>query len=395
MNAVDAPSNGRSPVRIGTLESSALCIGYALGSFGAGAIPLWVAALLKAGSLSASEVGWLASGELFLLAISVLAISAWARAVPPRRVAALAASAVVTANLIAMIPTAPALVTGRLLSGLAMGALLASVTGVAARRQDAQRLLALMQAAMVALTSVAYFMSPILIGRFGPDRIFAILAGVGVVMVIAALMGLPTVAATSAAADRSIAANKLAPVIGCIALAFMSIGQNTIATYIFTIGNGLGIDAQTLGTVLAVAVPLALFGPLAAHLLGERMGLLRPLLLGQLLLAIDILFLVKSALPIPYCLFTAALGLLVAFCVPYAIALLGRLEASGRFASAAQAFIMIGSAAGPALGSKLIGTTGYQTLAFVAASSIAVSIALFTVAAAVGEIKVPAVTSRS
>ena len=394
MNTADVHSTRHGPVQVAKLEAPALCIGYALGNFGAGAIPLWVAAVIKAGSLTTSEVGWLASGELLLLAVSVLATSAWAGHLGPRRVAAFSALAVAAANIVALIPEAQALVIGRLLSGSAMGALLASITGVAARRPDAQRVLALMQAAMVILTSAAYFMSPILIGHFGPARIFAFLAGLGIITMSAALMGLPTFAVVPITVMRAAGAQTLAPLIGCVALAVVSIGQNTVATYIFTIGNGLGLDARTMGTVLAIAVPLALLGPFAAHRLGERVGLLRPLIFGQLLLAINILFLVRAPSPIMFCFFTAALGLLWTFCVPYAVAFLGRLEASGRLASAAQAFIMVGSAVGPALGGKMIGSAGFQTLAIVASSCIAVAIALFAAAASMTDVKISALASR-
>lgn len=388
MNFTDVHRRDRGLTRIARLEVPALCIGNAVGSCGAAVIPLWVAAVLKTGALSTTEVGWLASGELSALAISVLAVSAWGKHGSPRRVAAFAASAVVAANVVAMLSAVQTLVIGRLLSGLAWGALLASVTGGAARRLDAQRVLALMQAAMLVLTSVVYLVSPMLLGRFGPAGLFAILAGLGVVMLSAALVGLSDAATTASVVVRAASVHILPPIIGCVALATAYIGQNTIATYIIVIGNAHGIDARTMSIVLAIAAPLAMLGPFAAHRLGERLGLLRPLILGQLLLAIDILCLVRAASPILLCLSTAAFSLLAVFSVPYAITLLSRLDASGRFASAAPAFMLVGAAIGPALGSKIIDTTGFQTLALVAASCITVGIALFMVAASLGDIKV-------
>jgi len=229
--------------------------------------------------------------------------------------------------------------------------------------------------------SVIYFVSPLLVGRFGAAGLFAIFASVGGVMMVAALRGLPAVAVAASRVARAATAQTLAPLLGCVALAIVFAGHNAVWTYIITIGNSLGFDARTLGSMLAVAPPLALLGPVAAHLLGERLGLLRPLLLDLVLLAINILLLVHAAAPILFFLCTAALHVWVMFCLPYAIALLGRLDTSGRFASAAPAFMMVGGAAGPVLGSKLIGTNGFEPLAWVAVSCIAVGIALFGAAA--------------
>jgi predicted MFS family arabinose efflux permease len=368
-------------MRIARFEVAVLCLGSALGSGVSAAIPLWVAATIKSGSLSTPQIGWLASGELFSTAISSLAASAWARRESPRMVAAVAASVAVAANIVAMLPAAYTLVIGRLISGLATGALLAAVTGVAARRQDAQRVLALMQAGMVLLLSLIFFVSPGIIGRFGPAGLFAIFAGVGVIMSVAALISLPAETSSSPVATRVVGALKLAPILGSLALGVMALGQGTVWIYIVAIGNGLGLNAPTMGVVLAIVLPLAMLGPIAAYRLGERVGLVRPLIFGLVAMGVDAFFLVAAASPILFCITTSALDMTMLFCVPYAISLLSRLEPAGRFASAAPAFMTIGGAMAPALGSKLAGTARFEALAAVSASCMALSIVLFSAAA--------------
>lgn len=372
------------------LEVLALCIGNALGFAGSGSIPLWVAEMIKAGTLPTSQIGWLASGELFLLALSVLAVSAWGKQASPRKVAATAAVVVVLANVVAMVPAVPAVVIGRLLSGIAMGAILAAVTRVAARRPDAQRVLALMQAAMVVVVSILFFVSPTLIERFGVAGLFAIIAVTAVVGAIASLAGLPSTIAVHTAVVQAVRTSKLAPILGCLALAGVFVGQNMLWTYIVTIGNGLGFDGRTLGSVLAIVPPLAMLGPLAAHALGERLGLLWPLLLGLVLLGIDFFFVVGAGSLIQFCIFAAVLNVAILFFVPYGITLLSRLDASGRFAGAAPAFMMIGGAISPALGSRVLEMSQVQTLAPVAAACVALSIVLFLAAALLGGIRVSA-----
>jgi len=133
-----------------------LCLGYAIGGCDNSGIRLWVAALVKSGSLSSAQVGWLASGELFSLAIGVLAISASGSRINARWVAAIGAATLAAANCLALFPSTQTLVIGRLLSGLASGAVQASVIGIATRRPDAQRMLALMIAATVVLMSGSF-----------------------------------------------------------------------------------------------------------------------------------------------------------------------------------------------------------------------------------------------
>jgi hypothetical protein len=71
----DACSERRGLAQLDRLELPALCISYALGTCSSGAKPPGVATIVKAGSPSTTQVGWLASGELLATAISVLAMS--------------------------------------------------------------------------------------------------------------------------------------------------------------------------------------------------------------------------------------------------------------------------------------------------------------------------------
>lgn len=363
--------------RMARPEIAALCVGSALGYLGQGAQPLWVAAFISDHLFAASDVGWLASGELVLIALSTLAVSAWGQRLNPRIVAVTAALLIAVGNGVAILPEAASVVLGRLLSGVATGALLSSITGIAARRQDAQRVLALIQGAGLLFGSVVYFMSPTLVGRHGPGGLFALVGCLGIFAAMVCQLALANRPATPTQSERLAGISKLAPLLGCLALASVAMGMNTVWTYIITIGNGLGFNAPTMGKVLAVVGPLALLGPVASHLLGERAGLLRPLLVGLAVLAVDFFLIVAATSPVLLGLYSALLFLAAGFSTPYAIALVSKVDASGRFASAAPAFIMIGGAVGPKLGSGLVGPAHFQMLAAVAAGAVVVSILLF------------------
>jgi predicted MFS family arabinose efflux permease len=291
-----------------------------------------------------------------------------------------AATLAALANSIAMSAWANTLIAGRLLSGIATGVLVATVTRAAARREDAQRTLASMQAAAVLLVSMVFFISANLVDRWGPAGLFAILAGISGVMIAPALLGLPRITATHSNAVRITYTDRFTPVVACLGLVAVFIGQSSVSIYAITLGGAIGLDGRTMGMMLAIGLPLSMLGAIAARVLGERAGLLRPLLIGLALLMMSVFYLVKTGSPVVFCILADALGLFVEFCVPYAIAVLSRLDPSGHAASVAPGCMIVGLAVGPALAGKVIGTAGFQSLGLVAASSIGIGIALFAAA---------------
>lgn len=380
-----APSNpssrAREGGRIARFEVPALCIGNALGSCTPGVQSVWVAWFIKEGSLTRSEIGWIGSSEQLLIAISALAVSAWGQRVNRRYLAVAAATLIAVANAVAMMPTVPHMILGRLLSGMATGVLLACMIGIASRREGAQRVLAVMQASVVLLMSTIFLISPILVERFGPGGLFAFVASVAVAAAVALLVGLPDLRpAANQAAGLVTGIRWIAPILGCLGLMSLALGVNTVSVYLIAIGNRLGFGIETMGHVLALVGPVALLGPAFAHLMGERFGLLRPLVLGLAFIAANFFFLVHSGSAAILCFHAALQSMTLLFSMTYAIALVSRVDASGHFASAVPAFIMTGSAAGPRLGSELIGFAQFWPLALVAASSVTLGLILFVAA---------------
>jgi hypothetical protein len=208
------------------------------------------------------------------------------------------------------------------------------------------------------------------------------------VVAFISLLGLPNLAGVPAEAKQIARSLILAPLLGCLGLAVVFTGQTLLWTYIMVIGNALGFDGRTLGVLLAAVPWLAMLGPIAAHTLGERAGLLWPLLFGLVLLVIDCLLLVDMHSAVLFCLSAATLQLTLLFCVPYAIAFLGRLDLSGRFAAAAPAFMMIGGSLSPMLGGKFVGMGRFHLLSLIAALCVSAGVALFLIAACLRGMKV-------
>jgi predicted MFS family arabinose efflux permease len=382
-------------MRVSKAEVVTLCLGNALGFCGPAVMPLWVAYLMHGDLIAPRHVGWLASCELFLIAMGSLLISTARRAPAPRIVGAVAGAAVVIANILASFTDIRCLIAGRLLSGLSMGALLGVVNGVAARRADAHRVLALMQGSMVALLSVIYFAAPTLMGRYGLAGLLLNFVIVGTLFSVAAWMALPPSAARYVGSPTSGQSRWLAPTMGCLGLSGALISQNTVWTYIIAIGADRGFDSRTMGTLLALCGPLYMLGPIVARLLGERSGLKPPLLAALAIIALDLLLIPHIHSLVVFGICTTMLNALILFSVPYAITLLGRLDPTGRFSSAAPAFMMIGAAVGPALGSNMAVAGRFTPLVTLAAAIAVGSIILFQLATSVGMRGAGAHTARA
>jgi predicted MFS family arabinose efflux permease len=364
------------------LQVATLCLGNAIGFNGPAVMPLWVANLMHGDLLPPNRVGWLASGELLLIALGSLSVSAIGRHARPRSIGLIAAIIIVAANAVAGVPHVHTLIAGRLASGLAMGALLGVVNGVAARRHDAHRVLALMQASMITLLSVIFLSGPTLVSHFGLRGLFAGFIIIGSLVAVFSWFSLPSSAASRRTAELVTQSTWWVPLIGCLGLSAALISQNTVWTSIIAIGGDRGFDPHAMGVLLAICCPLCLLGPVGARVLGERFGLMRPLLSGMTVILVDLLLIPHTRSIFIFGVYTTVLNSLILFCVPYAIALLSRLDPTGRFASAAPAFMMTGAAVGPALGSHLALAGRYDLLTSFAAGIALISIVLFVSAQA-------------
>ena len=246
---------------------------------------MWIAAFIQRGVLTTAQVGWLASGELLLCALSCIAVSVWGARFRIRSVAVLAALLMMAVNLIAawsFRSLVAAFVIGRLASGAALGLVVSSITVTAARRANAVRTFALSLAAGMITGACFNLLAPVLMRS--PAMIFVLIAAVAGVAALAMLTGLPSGRfASNPNASRTLLnlqTRSAAPLTACFAYGMVAVGSASIAPFIFVIGKGLKFDVGDMGHAIATAWILNLAGPLIAHRLGERHNVMAPLVIG-------------------------------------------------------------------------------------------------------------------
>src|SRR5581483_3198047 len=96
---------------------------------------IWVASVIRGDVLTPRGAGWLASGQMFCVLLSILAVSQWGGRSKPKVLAAAAGGVMGGGNAIASMGSATAIVVGNVLAGVGAGALFATVLRIAVRQQ--------------------------------------------------------------------------------------------------------------------------------------------------------------------------------------------------------------------------------------------------------------------
>ena len=156
---------------------------------------------------------------------------------------------------------------------------------------------------------------------------------------------------------------------------FINYAANSgIWSYFERLGVSYGHAAKTVGPVVGASQLVALAGVFCAAALGGRVGKIKPILAGTVLITISTFFLFYSAsLTVFFCA-TAIFNFSITFLTPYYFILLGRMTPSGRGVLWGNLVLWLGFSSGPALVSFFIEDGNFD-------SSIAMTIAGFIISA--------------
>ena len=139
--------------------------------------------------------------------------------------------------------------------------------------------------------------------------------------------------------------------LGVLLLAlFINYAANSgIWSYFERLGVSYGHAAKTVGPVVGASQLVALAGVFCAVALGGRLGEIKPILAGTILITISTFFLFYSAsLTVFFCA-TAIFNFSITFLTPYYFILLGRMTPSGRGVLWGNLIMWLGFSSGPAL----------------------------------------------
>jgi predicted MFS family arabinose efflux permease len=356
------PSNLRDPLPLVVAAIAAQVIGGLVTQM----LPFMVSGLMDGLELSEQDAGLVTSVELFILAITAIAVAPVLLQFSYRRVVLIAVALALLAQGASIFSSSLAsLILLRGLAGVGEGALYAlSLSVVASRSSNPDKVYGYFQVAW-ALGSVALFaVGGQLTAAFAHRGIFALIAGVTLALT-PLLLFIPDARAKNggAAAADEVRASPMLGVMTLAATGLYLIASAALYAFVAPLGERAGLDTEAVGYALTVATLVGLMGAGAATALNVRWGRAIPISGFCIAFSVFALALILSRNPIVYVVALVASAAIYYFSLPYLFGLAAALDRSGGWAAAAGSAFLLGYAAGPLAGGAVIARSGYTGLA--------------------------------
>jgi predicted MFS family arabinose efflux permease len=318
--------------------------------------PSFVQMLVAHLGFGTRAAGYIASAEMWGIALATLALTVLMRRCQWRRMLRVASVFIVIGNLASVLmPCWEALALCRFVAGLGCGALISigfTVLGISARPD---RNFGLMIAALLSYGALGMWLLPVAASAVGSEGVFLFFALLGG-SVLPLVDYLPNRAEPEevSAVSTSVLSSRHMRSAAVLAMFLYFFGQGVVWTYLFLIGTSKGFSEQQVASALSLSQFLAIAAALGAATVGTRYGRLGPVCLGILGGIVPLLFLFQlqnlSAFVVAVCVYNFAWNLLH----PYLLGVMASLDLSGKVVTNATSAQMVGLAMGPAVAVQLI-----------------------------------------
>ncbi|MDP9655301.1 UNVERIFIED_ORG: putative MFS family arabinose efflux permease [Pseudomonas putida] len=319
--------------------------------------------------LSPKQIGDLFSVELGAMSLATLPSFWWLKRVDWRRAALLAGVLFIAANLASsMVSDYQALLGLRMFSALSGGSLMILCLSCAGLMPNPSRAYGIWVLGQLVVGAIGLALLPRLFERYGLGAGYLMLAGL-------MLLSLPLVRAfpgphqtRRSSVQSATHLPRYKTVAALLGLLGFYIALSAVWTFVGSIANQAGLDAQASGDILAVATLLGIAGASCATLIGDRWR--RDLLLcsGFAMMVTAVLLLLDHPQVLRFTLAVLLFKFTWTYVLPFILASLVELDSSGRLMSISNLVIGAGLALGPAMGGRLIHDDGsVHTLLFVSA----------------------------
>lgn len=336
--------------------------------------------------LSEDHAGWLATGQLLVLALTTLGLSRVVSRLDKRRSCVLASllAALATGGLLLCNGGLAVAVALKLVVGASMGVLVACSYSLASYYQRPEKIFAEVAITMALLYGAVMSLVPQVIARVGAhggELVQLVLLAAGLLlawrMPVARAPGallpadavrLPGGQATAAGLPTG-AGWMLAGVFALFVSQTVSVGFAGPAS------AQRALSPEALGTVFTVASLAQLPAALFITWLNDRVGPYLPIVGGLLLLVGVALGMYVVGGRWTFCVATGLINAGATVANPYMVALLGGLDDSGRSTALAGSLTNIGSALGPALAGVTAASAGLAAVGWLASALLVCAIA--------------------
>lgn len=339
---------------------------YMLAPLGMTLSPLLVGAAAADLGFSDSQVGYLASADLFGIAVAAVLAPFWLPRIPWKTAALFSIVLLVAGNVLsAQTSHFEALCAIRFVTELGSGGLFTLALTTLAQTKNPDRFFSIGIGATIALSVAVFLWLPAVIEANGINTLFWLQGGIAL-LITPMCWFLPTedsreVKKTSAQSNVA----RFLPLFICfIGFSFFTMAEGGMWAYMERIGDSAGFETTYVGRVLAITQFASLFGSVLAAYLSTRFGRTLPIV-GATLIFIVGLYLLLNHDENVYLIAACMTQFAYIFVLPYLMLMCVELDLTGRYYVLTTAFKMGGFSAGPAVVAMLLGGSGYAVVSWV------------------------------
>jgi len=370
--------SGRDSTYSRRVEIAALALNF-IGPSTFLVLPALVEGTVHTLAFSDRQVGLMSSVLSCGTLVSALSSGAWVRRVSWTRVALFALIGLVASDSLALVfHSLPVFLVLQGLVGFFGGCLGCLAMTILSDSRDPARSFGLAMAVQVTYQFAGILAGPKLLAWAGVNGVLAMLAVLaGLALPLVPL--LPSrgreVISTGVAAALARPATLLA-LSGCM-MFFVNVGAYW--TYVEIIGRDHALSVEFIANAIAGGVFAGIPGGLVAMLFGDRLGRIWPLAIAALLTAVSVLLLRGSPGAAVFVVSSVLYNFAWNYSLPYQLAAVNSVDASGRAVAIAGAFYMGGASSGAAVAGLLVGPHDYGAVIWLVTVTVLLSTTLFAV----------------
>jgi predicted MFS family arabinose efflux permease len=324
-----------------------------------------------------NAIGSIFAGELIAMAITCGAFALLMTHVNRRQVAQVALLILVCANLASTrFHSETSLLLCRVVCGASGGAVMAVVYASAALRRSKDATFAVINIGNLFWGMLLVTSMPMVLMAFGVNGGFYLLALASAL----ALLGcgrVPEHYATAVGAPTRLTQPfGLTAILLIVLFALLFFGHSALWVYQERIGKSIGLAPQQIGAILGGSILAGALGAALAGLIGRRLGLLFPQLLGFGTALMATLIMVYGDSPVAFAATACLIHMVWFFSLPYLLSMAAELDISGRLAGLGNAAIFVGQGLGPFGAALVVGDGHFRAVGWLAASAYIVALVI-------------------
>lgn len=324
-------------------------------------------------------IGWIASINILGAAIGGFITTIRIGRNSLRRLATIGLACLIVFDIASIFCTSEfSLLTIRLLSGIGGGIVYAAALAAFSALKDATKAFATYIVVYCFFGGIILISFPWLLSLYGVKSGFLILAGIAFLCFF-----------FLASLDRFAGSNKKKEIIslnyliknknvlaGLLSYFLVQLAGGTMWAYAERIGKEAGLSIEFIGLILGVSVVFALLGGLLVMRVNKESGIIKPLSIGILIMAVGTAFLFFSEYKTSFIMANIITGIAWSFVIPFYQQMQAQFDAAGRVVSMGTIVNMGGRSAGPAVAALTLGNSAYYNALWISIIALVLSLIL-------------------